>query len=74
MPVPAKVGFVIGNDHQMKRAGRDDHRAAGADVLLARRVGLHRGDGHPEKIAHARTANIAANATTTATMSAVLFS
>ena len=65
---------MVGNDYQMKHAGWDDRRAAGADVLLARGVGLHRRDGHPEKIAHARTANIAANATTTATMSAVLFS
>jgi hypothetical protein len=74
MPVPSEVGLVVGHDNQMKRADRDDGLAARADVLLARRVGLHGGDGHPEKIAHARTANIATNATTKATMSAVLFS
>jgi len=65
---------VVGHDNQVKRADRDDGLAARADVLLARRVGLYGGDGHPEKIAHARTANIATNATTKATMSAVLFS
>lgn len=74
MPVPSQVGLVVRHDYQMKGAGRDDGVAAGTDVLLARRIGLHGGDGHPEKIAHARTANIATNATTTATMSAVLFS
>jgi hypothetical protein len=74
MPVPSQVGLVVGHDNEMKCAGRDDGLAARADVLLAGRVGLHRGDGHPEKIAHARTAKIATNATTTATMSAVLFS
>ena len=74
MPVPSQVGVVVGHDDNVKRAGRDDGLTARADVLLARRVGLHRGDGHPEKIAHARTANIATNATTTATMSAVLLS
>lgn len=74
MPVPSQIGLVVGHDHQMESAGGDNGLTAGADVLLARRVGLHRGDGHPEKIAHARTAKIAANATITATMSAVLFS
>jgi hypothetical protein len=70
----SQVRLVVGHDDQMESAGRDDRLAAGADVLLARRVRLHRGDGYPEKIAHARTANIATNAITTATMSAVLFS
>jgi hypothetical protein len=74
MPVTAQVWLVVGHDNKMKGAGEDDGLAAWADVLLAGRVGLHRRDGHPEKIAHARTANIATNATTTATMSAVLFS
>jgi hypothetical protein len=74
MPMPSQVWLVVGHDNQMKHAGRDDGIAPGTDVVLARRVGLHGGDGHPEKIAHARTANIATSATTTATMSAVLFS
>ncbi len=72
MPVPSQIGLVVGHDYQMESSGGDDGLTAGADVLLARRIGLHRGDGHPEKIAHARTANIATNATTIATMSAVL--
>jgi hypothetical protein len=72
MPVPSQIWLVVGHYYQMEGAGGDDGLTTGADVLLARRIGLHRGDRHPEKIAHARTAKIATNATTSATMSAVL--
>jgi hypothetical protein len=72
MPVPSQIGLMVGHDYQVKGAGGNDGLTAGTDVLLARRVGLHRGHGHTEKIAHARTANIATNATTNTTMSAVL--
>lgn len=58
----------------MKHSGFDAELASRAHVHLARRVGLHRGDGHPEKIAHATTARIATNAITMAAMSAASLS
>jgi len=74
MPVPAQVRLIIGNDDEMEHSGDDAQLTSGAGVFLACRVWLHRRDGHPEKIAHARTATIATSAMTIAAMSAVLFS
>ncbi len=72
MPVPAQVRLVIGDHHEMERSRRDDVLTTRAEVLLARRIGLHRADRHPEKIAHATTARIATSATIMAAMSAAL--
>jgi len=72
MPVPSQVWLIVGHHDQMEGSGKDAQLAPGADVLLARRVGLDRGDRHPEKIAHARTARIATRARTIAAMSATL--
>ena len=58
----------------MKRARRNGVLTAGAEVVLTGGVGLHRGDRHPEKIAHATTAKIAISAMTMAAMSAALLS
>ena len=74
MPMPPQVRLIVGHHHQVKGAGGNGHFTPGADVILARRMRLHRGDGHPEKIAHARTAMIATRAMTMAAMSATLFS
>ena len=74
MPMPAKVGLVVGHYHHMKRAGQDRHLTARAEIGLASRVRLHRRDGHPEKIAHARTAKIATSATTITTTSVMSLS
>jgi hypothetical protein len=64
-----QVWRVIWHYDEMEDAGEDGQVATGAGVGLARRVWLHRRDGHPEKIAHARTAKIATRATTITTMS-----
>jgi len=69
-----QIRLQIRHHDEVEGSGADGHLTAGADVLLARRIGLHRGDGHPEKIAHASTAKMATNAITMAAMSAALFS
>ena len=74
VPMTSQVRFVVGDHDEMKDAGEDAQPATRADVLLAGRIGLHRGDSHPEKIAHATTTTIATRATTIAAMSATLFS
>ena len=74
VPVTSQIGLVVGHDDEVEGARTDDRLTTGAQVLLACRIGLHRGDGHPEKIAHASTAKMATSATTMATSSAVLFS
>ena len=48
--------------------------AARAEVLLLRLVGLDRGDGHVERIAHAITPIVASTASTTITMSSTVLS
>lgn len=74
VPMTAQVGSVVGDDHEVEGPRRDDPLAARTEVFLHRLVGLYRVDGYPEKIAHAMTASIARIATTTMTMSSVLFS
>jgi len=74
MPVPAQIRLIVGHDDEVEGARRDRHLTPGADVVLARRVGLDGGDGYPEKIAHATTAKIATKAITIATMSATFLS
>ena len=70
----AQIRLEIGHHDEMEGPRADRHLTARAEVLLARGIGLDRGDGHPEKIAHASTAKIATNAITMAAMSAALFS
>ena len=53
MPVPAQIRLVVGHYDEMECASGDRQVAAGTKVVLCGRVSLHRGDGHPEKIAHA---------------------
>lgn len=72
MPVPAQVRFVVGDNNEMKGAGRNRVLASRADVGLAGRIRLDGSDRHPEKIAHATTARIAISAMTIAAMSAAL--
>jgi len=74
VPVATQVRLIVGHHDQMKGPGKNAQLTPGTDVLLARRIGLNRGDGHPEKIAHARTAKIATRARAIATMSATLLS
>lgn len=74
MPMTAQVRFVVGHHDHVECPGQDRHLAAWAQIGLAGRVRLHRGNGHPEKIAHARTAKIATSATTITTMSVMSFS
>jgi hypothetical protein len=74
VPVASQVRFVVGDHDQMKDAGEDAQATTGADVLLASRIRLYRGDCHPEKIAHATTTTIATRATTIAAISATFFS
>lgn len=74
MPMTSQVGFIIRNHHEMKRSRRNGEITARAEILLDRLVRLDRTDGYVEKSAHAITASIAAPATTTMTMSRVLFS
>lgn len=74
MPVTSQIGFIIRNNHEMKRSRWNREIAARAEILLDRLVRLNGTDGYVEKSAHAMTASIAAPATTTMTMSRGLFS
>ena len=74
VPMPAQVRLFVGHDDHVECPGWNRHLAAGADVVLAGRIRLDRRDGHPEKIAHARTAKIAMSAITMTTMSVTSFS
>ena len=69
MPMAPHVDVVVGDDDEVKRAGRDGSLTAGAHVLLASLIGLNRRDGYVEKRAQAMTANVATTASTTMTMS-----
>lgn len=60
MPMPAKIGFIVGNYHQMKRARGNRGIAPWADVGLLGCVRLYRGDRQP-KIAHTNKATMIAN-------------
>ncbi len=71
--MPTIVDVIVGNHHNVEDPCRDGVVAARAEVLLVRLVGLNRGDGHPEKIAHAMTASVANTANTTMTMSRTVF-
>lgn len=72
MPMAPEIGFELGHDDEVERAGRDRQITSGADVGLAGRMGL---DGchdvrrahrrHPENRAHATTATVASTARTT---------
>ncbi len=55
----------------MKCSRQDAEVASRAQILLGRRIGLHRGDGYPEKIAHASTANVAIKPMMSMAMSAL---
>ena len=74
VPMTSQVRLVVRDHDQVKDARKDAQPTTGADVLLASRIGLYRGDCHPEKIAHATTTTIATSAMTIAAMSAMLFS
>jgi hypothetical protein len=74
VPVAAQIWLIVRHDYNVESPGHDRHLAARAEIGLASRVGLHRRDRHPEKIAHARTAKIATKATTITTMSVTSFS
>lgn len=71
MPVTSKVGDLIRDHDEMEGPGRDGELAPRAQILLGRRIGLHRGDGYPEKIAHASTANAAIRPMMSMAMSAL---
>lgn len=71
--MPSEIGSLVGNHHEMVRAGRNRTMTTRAQILLGSLVGLNRGDRHVEKMAHAIRANIAAIATTTMMMSNVVF-
>lgn len=73
MPVSSLIGGVIGHDHEVERACWDRPLTSRAQVFLGCLVRLHRSDCHVEKIAHAIRATIAAQATTTMTMSSAVF-
>lgn len=72
MPVTTKIRGLVGHHHDVESACPDGQVAPRAEVLLARLIGLDRGDGHPEKIAHPITSKVATRASTTITMSAAL--
>lgn len=69
----SQVDGVIGDDDQVESAGWNRLLTARAEILLHCLIGLNRVDGHPEKIAHATTPNVATIATTTMTMSTTVF-
>ncbi len=71
MPVTSKVGGLIRDHDEMESPGRDGELASRAQILLGRRIGLHRGDGYPEKIAHASTTNAAIRPMMSIAMSAL---
>lgn len=73
VPMTSEIGGLVGHNDEVICTGRDRTFAAGAQVSLGSLVGLHRGDGHVEKMAHAIRASIAAMATTTMMMSKVVF-
>ncbi len=74
MPVTSQIGRLLGYHHDVIDALGDGQLAAGTEVFLGSRVGLDRGDGHPEKIAHDTTANVATIVMTSMAMSAALLS
>lgn len=57
MPVPAKVGFVVRDHHQMEGAGRDCRITPGTGVRLPGGIWLHGSDRQPE-IAHTSKATM----------------
>ena len=65
---------MIRHDNHVKGSRWNGVVASRADVLLEGGVGLDRGDGYPEKIAHAITASVNTIATTNITTSAILLS
>lgn len=72
MPVAAQVGRVFGYDDEVADSDVDHVGATGAEVGLARRIGLHNGhDLYPQR-AHASTAAVRRKAPTTIAMSAGL--
>lgn len=72
MPMATQIGGVVRDDYQVKGPWWDAQITSGAQVILARLIRLDGGDRHPEKIAHPITSKVAARASTTMTMSAVL--
>lgn len=70
----SEIWFVIRHDNNMKGSRWNGVLTPRADVLLEGGVGLNRGDGYPEKIAHAITASVNTIATTNITTSATPFS
>lgn len=73
VPVSAHVHFVLRDDHDMERAGRNRVIATGTEVLLDSLIGLDGSDRQPAKIAHAMTASMASTAMTTMAMSTADF-
>jgi hypothetical protein len=70
MPMASEVGSLIRHDYDMKDPVGDGELAAGAQILLNRRVRLDGGHRHPERIAHATTASVATMPMTNMAMSA----
>lgn len=69
MPVTSQLRFMVRDDHEVKSAFGDREIAPGAQILLARSIGLHRADRYPEKIAHNTKAIALPMASTTMNMS-----
>lgn len=74
MPVTSHVSFLVGDHHEVERAGGDGVATSRADVFLHRLIGLDRSDRYQPKIAHAMTASVMSRAKTTTAMSRALFS
>lgn len=73
VPVTTHVDSIVGNNDEVKRPCRDRVVAARADILLDCLIRLHWYDRHPEKMAHAITANVTSTAITTMAMSNAVF-
>ena len=70
MPVPAQVGCVLWDDHQMESANGDHAFASRTAVGLGSRSGLHVTNAQPPRNAHATKAAVRTSAPTTMAMSA----
>lgn len=74
MPVTAEVGRVLRHDDEVALTRLDHAFAPGAQVLLARRVGLNRGDDlYPERTAHSTRARVMRTVPITKAMSTAVF-
>lgn len=74
MPVPTKIGFEFGSDHQVSLAGFDGAITSWADVALTGGVRLHRSDDlYPERAAHATRATAMRSVPITKAKSSAVF-